>query len=68
MKKTGSKKKIVFLILLCLIIPAVAGVGGVPQGVIDLDHARWSSRLNEELFARFLGFYDNEVDMKAEKE
>lgn len=34
----------------------------------NLDHARWSSRLDEELFARFLGFYDNEVDMKAEKE
>jgi pimeloyl-ACP methyl ester carboxylesterase len=27
----------------------------------NLDHARWSSRLDEELFARFLDFYDRAV-------
>ena len=28
----------------------------------NLDHARWSSRLDEELFARFLDFYDKAVE------
>ena len=27
----------------------------------NLDHARWSSRLDEDLFAQFLGFYDEAV-------
>ena len=27
----------------------------------NLDHARWSSRLDEDLFARFLNFYDQAI-------